>query len=762
MNIQVNNSQQVIEKNHMNTNCSYAQLSGFYFNKMGFQAATETKLNTEQFDPDKYIKAKETMSSLNNFVSYDAKSSAEKTNVKTQIKIQKPKQYKKESYGEMVQVSKQKCGKVIDNDDIINKPVVKKEKDISEILNNPSLITSEPKVKRAQPVKKQISKKPIKKAIKAIDLAMDPVNQTEPVITKQKVTSVLTNTPQMLTIKKTSAIKKYVPTDGNLYLNGWVKFRGQQIRPNNFGDDINFTFLQEITGYKHRLYNTYSPCSRNFTMIGSIFIDRYINKDTIVWGAGMLREKQLVNKPYSVCAVRGPLTRDVVLKSGIKCPEVYGDPALLIPYYYHPYVTKKYKIGIIPHHSNIDSKLINKFKDVAKVKIIDFTSYNDWKDIIKDICQCVFIVSESLHGLIISEAYHIPNIWISLSDIGQDMKYEDFFLSVGKTPYLAYKVTKDTKLQDLLDLKHKYDPTFTLDLKKLVNACPVQLKNINMANKIKPYKGKVMLCCIGKMENNYIREFVQYYQHLGFDNICLYDNNDVDGERFEDVIPEYIKNGFVILKDYRGKELAQIPAYTDCYNTYKNDYDWIAYFDIDEFLHIDGDMKIKEFLSKDCFNTRGVNAVRVCWKQFTDSDIIKTENNFSVKKYKDFLPITRSNTTQTKIILKTQLDNVEFSSPHGPLTDKNVICVNTAGELCSNSILITNKTWQNAQLNHYRFKTIEEFVLNKMVRLWPTKYKNGGRTGLNLDLFFMFNKKTKEKLDYANYLLDKYNISRNE
>ena len=39
---------------------------------------------------------------------------------------------------------------------------------------------------------------------------------------------------------------------------------------------------------------------------------------------------------------------------------------------------------------------------------------------------------------------------------------------------------------------------------------------------------------------------------------------------------------------------------------------------------------------------------------------------------------------------------------------------------------------------------------------------NGGKTGLNLNLFFRYNTFSQEKLDYANYLLDKYNIYRNE
>ena len=74
-----------------------------------------------------------------------------------------------------------------------------------------------------------------------------------------------------------------------------------------------------------------------------------------------------------------------------------------------------------------------------------------------------------------------------------------------------------------------------------------------------------------------------------------------------------------------------------------------------------------------------------------------------------------------------------------------------------NNIELKKQTWENACLYHYRFKTIEEYVLNKMVRLWPTNYLNGGKDGLTLDFFFKYNKRTPEKEEYAKYLLNKYN-----
>lgn len=257
------------------------------------------------------------------------------------------------------------------------------------------------------------------------------------------------------------------------------------------------------------------------------------------------------------------------------------------------------------------------------------------------------------------------------------------------------------------------------------------------------------------MENKYIREFVEHYKALGFDKICLYDNNDKNGERYDAVIKDYITSGFVIVKNIRGHANAQVACYTKCYNEYKKKFDWIGFFDIDEFLHIDKGFNIKQFLSQYMYNHDNVNCIRVCWKQFTDSDIIQTNGNYSVKKFKAHLPITHVDSSQTKIIIKTTIDNLVFTSPHGALTNNNVKCVNTKGKFCENAIMVKHPTWANACLHHYRFKTLEEFIKNKMVRLWPTTYKNGGKSFLTVDTFFKYNKKTPEKVKYANMLLQK-------
>ena len=99
---------------------------------------------------------------------------------------------------------------------------------------------------------------------------------------------------------------------------------------------------------------------------------------------------------------------------------------------------------------------------------------------------------------------------------------------------------------------------------------PFQILNLILNGEI-----KVCLCTIGKNENKYVLEFVQHYKKYGIDKIYLYDNNDNNGEKFDEVLKDYIKNGFVEIINFRGSVAVQLKEYQDCYkNNYKK-YDWL-------------------------------------------------------------------------------------------------------------------------------------------------------------------------------------------
>jgi len=149
---------------------------------------------------------------------------------------------------------------------------------------------------------------------------------------------------------------------------------------------------------------------------------------------------------------------------------------------------------------------------------------------------------------------------------------------------------------------------------------------------------KVALCAIVKNENLYIREWINYYKDMGINKIILYDNNDIDGERLEGIISDYIENGFVNIFDRRGLIIqnreygksTQGLAYHSCYyNSYKY-YDWMAFFDIDEFLSIDGKYNnVFEFLND--FND--YDGIKVQWRMFGDNGQLYYENKPVIERF---------------------------------------------------------------------------------------------------------------------------------
>ena len=65
---------------------------------------------------------------------------------------------------------------------------------------------------------------------------------------------------------------------------------------------------------------------------------------------------------------------------------------------------------------------------------------------------------------------------------------------------------------------------------------------------------KVYISTIAKNESQYIREFVEHHLSIGFDSIIIYDNNELDGERYNELLSAEISAGRVEIVDARGKK----------------------------------------------------------------------------------------------------------------------------------------------------------------------------------------------------------------
>ena len=244
-------------------------------------------------------------------------------------------------------------------------------------------------------------------------------------------------------------------------------FRGR----NNCGDILGPLLARYITGQEpeYVVANENHVFDHYFT-VGSMITRSKSN--TIIWGSGVLKPGPLLIKPKKICAVRGPTSRQYLISHKVACPEVYGDPALLMPRFFKPKVAVQYELGIIPHYVD---KLNGRLREVGKdTLVIDVQRHPE--KVITDILKCKNIASSSLHGVILADAYGIPSLWLTLSDkvLGAQFKFDDYFQSIGSA-YVEYVVGKKLDTADILE-KCRRRP-IKLDLDLLLESCPFRRRN---------------------------------------------------------------------------------------------------------------------------------------------------------------------------------------------------------------------------------------------------------------------------------------------
>ena len=247
----------------------------------------------------------------------------------------------------------------------------------------------------------------------------------------------------------------------------------------NWGDAVNATLVGLITGKPVRVYDINLVKERPevalreaevLLAIGSVL--REATSNSVVWGSGFISETcTLRSTPRQVVAVRGPRTAAKLRAMGVSCPELYGDPALLYPRYYPPANrTKRYRLGIIPHYMDRKDPRLARFASDPDTVVLDIKS--GINRLIDDMCQCETIASSSLHGLIMSDAYSIPSVWVGLGRLhGRGFKFHDYFESIhlaGMTPVNLEDMQGTSDLVRCAELRD----LSALRLDELLNACP--------------------------------------------------------------------------------------------------------------------------------------------------------------------------------------------------------------------------------------------------------------------------------------------------
>lgn len=224
----------------------------------------------------------------------------------------------------------------------------------------------------------------------------------------------------------------------------------------SFGDALSPFIVSQITHNKHIIYKSRKiifkkyyikhiiinilkgkfkliksillPNEKKLIAIGSVL--SFGNKYSNIWGTGFMNE----NEPFhggTIYALRGKLSYNKIKKLGAFYCETFGDPAMLLPRFIKPNSPKRHQLGIIPHFKETQTFQ----KEYFNYKIIDLNT-TKIKETIEEITQCNYILSTSLHGIIVAHSYGIPALWIKKGEIVIDgFKFKDYFSSVNIDVY---------------------------------------------------------------------------------------------------------------------------------------------------------------------------------------------------------------------------------------------------------------------------------------------------------------------------------------
>jgi hypothetical protein len=200
---------------------------------------------------------------------------------------------------------------------------------------------------------------------------------------------------------------------------------------------------------------------------------------------------------------------------------------------------------------------------------------------------------------------------------------------------------------------------------------------------------KVALVCVAKNEEHYIQEWIDYNKKLGFDDIFIY-TNDWDYSNPDPNIHIHAINGVN----------KQTISYKHFLSNHRTKFNWVAFFDVDEFLVLKKHNNIKEFLT----NYQEHKGVGINWVLFGDNNQgTVINNNYSVlerftKRQQDFNPHIKSIVNLDVI----GSFNMGVHYPNTPIID-------TKYEIIRGS-LHKKGSLEIAQINHYFCKTYEEFL----------------------------------------------------
>lgn len=161
------------------------------------------------------------------------------------------------------------------------------------------------------------------------------------------------------------------------------------------------------------------------------FRERFFHPRIHVWGTGFIEPRRPRPSRFHYHAIRGRLS--AALLRGVTI-ETFGDPGLLADRLWPELrrTPQRHRIGLVPHYSHRTDAAVQQLCNTLNGCVM-IDVFEDVKDVLRQIASCQCVLSSSLHGLVVADAFGVPNAWLQFADAlhGHDFKFRDYYSIYG-------------------------------------------------------------------------------------------------------------------------------------------------------------------------------------------------------------------------------------------------------------------------------------------------------------------------------------------
>ncbi|HWT29540.1 MAG TPA: glycosyltransferase family 2 protein [Propylenella sp.] len=216
----------------------------------------------------------------------------------------------------------------------------------------------------------------------------------------------------------------------------------------------------------------------------------------------------------------------------------------------------------------------------------------------------------------------------------------------------------------------------------------------------------VCLVAIAKNEAKFLVEWLAHYLSLGVDHIFVFDNDSTDGTAAILDVAARSRGVTRVPWPSREGESPQITAYNHALRRHVAGFEWVCFFDCDEFLVLNQDPDIHAFLGR--FDLT-VGAVAINWLTFGSGGKLTSDYELVTETFRTGAPARAGNNRHIKTIARAAC--VQRMGIHDCVLSRGRY-IHPDGEplvMPRKRGIATRIDHSLAQLNHYQIKSKADF-----------------------------------------------------